>query len=140
MKLLSLQENMAKYIKIIMFLLLTFVLHGVVSNVFTDSQVETQEHAIPLSMKLPQQISTPDYPCTPVAELTNLQGQQQSVSRIQRVQLGEYFSSLKNALQCCAYCENSLSQHLRRIYNTTTSYDCQPSSEYYVFALRRIII
>ena len=41
-------------------------------------------------------------------------------------------------LLCCADYENSLSQHLGKIYNTT--YYCQPSSEYYVFALRRIII
>lgn len=47
----------------------------------------------------------------PVAELNNLQSHQISVTRIQRVQLGEYFFSLKNALQCCADRDNSLSQH-----------------------------
>lgn len=132
--------NMAKNIKIILFLLLTFVLHGLASNAFTDRPVEKQEHAISQAMNKQQQVSTPEYPYAPVAELTNLQGQQLSVTRIQRVQLGEYFSSLKNVLQCYAYHANSLSQHWGRIYNTTTSYDCQPSSEYYVFALRRIII
>ena len=56
------------------------------------------------------------------------------------VQIGEYFSSLRNVLQCCADRDNSLSQHWGRIYNTTTSYYCQPASEYYVFTLRHIII
>lgn len=131
---------MTKFVKVILFLLFTVALHGIANNVFTGKQVETEDHAITYAMNHQGQISAPEYPYTPVAELTNLQSHQLSVTRIQRVQLGEYFTSLKSALQCCAYHENSLSQHLGRIYNTTTSYNCQPASEYYVFALRRIII
>ena len=33
-----------------------------------------------------------------------------------------------------------LSQHWGKLYETTTSYCCHPVSEYYVFALRRIIV
>lgn len=131
---------MTKFVKVILFLLFTIALHGIVNNIFTEKQVETEDYAITYAMNHQGQISAPEYPYIPVAELTNLQSHQLSVTRIQRVQLGEYFSSLKNALQCCAHYENSLSQHLGRIYNTTTSYNCQPASEYYVFALRRIII
>ena len=138
--LLYLQENMAKFVKVILFLLLTVTLHGVASNVFTEKPVEQSELAITYSMKQHEQISAPDFPYAPVAELNNLQSHQISVTRIQRVQLGEYFFSLKNALQCCADRDNSLSQHWGRIYGTTTSYYCQPSSEYYVYTLRRIII
>ena len=98
------------------------------------------KYAVTYSMSQHEQISEPEFPCSPVAELNNLQSYQTSVTRVQRVQLGEYFSTLKNLLQCCADYENSLSQHLGKIYNTTISYYCQPSSEYYVFALRRIII
>ena len=138
--LLYLQENMAKFVKVILFLLLTVTLHGVASNVFTEKPVEQSELAITYSMKQHEQISAPDFPYAPVAELNNLQSHQISVTRIQRVQLGEYFTTLRNLLQCCADRENSLSQHRGRIYNTTTSYYCQPSSEYYVFTLRHIII
>lgn len=133
---------MTKYVKVILFLLLTVALYGVSSNIFTENQVEQDEH-ITYSIKQQGQISSPDFPYIPVAELTNLQAHQISVTRIQRVQrmqLEEYFTSLKSAIQCCADRENSLSQHRGRIYDTTTSYDCQPSSEYYVFALRRILI
>ena len=125
---------MAKFVKVILFLLLTVTLHGVAGNVFTGKAVEQGKYAVTYSMSQHEQISEP------VAELNNLQSYQTSVTRVQRVQLGEYFSTLKNLLQCCADYENSLSQHLGKIYNTTISYYCQPSSEYYVFALRRIII
>ena len=131
---------MAKFVKVILFLLLTVTLHGVASNVFTEKPVEQSELAITYSMKQHEQISAPDFPYAPVAELNNLQSHQISVTRIQRVQLGEYFTTLRNLLQCCADRENSLSQHRGRIYNTTTSYYCQQSSEYYVFTLRHIII
>lgn len=131
---------MAKLVKIILFSLLAIALHGVASNIFTEQQVEEPEHAMSYSIKQEGQINIPGFPSTPVAELINLQSHQFSVTRIQRVQLGEYFISLRNALQCWADRENSLSQHWGRIYNTTTSYYCQPVSEYYVFTLRRIII
>lgn len=131
---------MAKFIKIILFLLLVVTLHGIAGNVFIKELVEQTENTITYSVKQHGQISVPEYPCSPVAELTNLQSHHISVTRIQRVQLGEYFTTLKNLLQCCAERDNSLSQHWGRIYDTTTSYYCQPSSEYYVFALRHIII
>ena len=131
---------MAKFIKVILFLLLTVALHGIAGNVFTEKTVEQTENAVTYSMKQHGQISAPEFPCSPVAELTNLQSHQISVARIQRVQLGEYFTTLRNLRQCGAERDNSLSQHLGRIYNTTTSYYCQPASDYYVFTLRHIII
>ena len=125
---------------VILFLLLTVAFHSIAGNVSTAKVVDEQERAITYAMRQHGEISAPDLPGKPVAELNNLQSHQISVTRIQRVQLGEYFFSLKNALQCCADRDNSLSQHWGRIYGTTTSYYCQPSSEYYVYTLRRIII
>ena len=89
---------MAKFVKVILFLLLTVTLHGVASNVFTEKPVEQSELAITYSMKQHEQISAPDFPYAPVAELNNLQSHQISVTRIQRVQLGEYFTTLRNLL------------------------------------------
>ncbi len=132
--------DMAKFVKIILFLLLTVAFHSIAVNVSTAKVVDKQDHAITYAIEQHGEISVPDLPGKPVAELNNLQSHQISVTRIQRVQLGEYFFSLKNVLQCCADHQNSLSQHWRRIYDTTTSYYCQPSSEYYVYTLRRIII
>ena len=131
---------MAKFVKVILLLLLTVAFHSIAGNVSTAKVVDEQERAITYAMRQHGEISAPDLPGKPVAELNNLQSHQISVTRIQRVQLGEYFFSLKNALQGCADRESSLSQHWGRIYDTTTSYYCQPSSEYYVYTLRRIII
>lgn len=77
--------------------MLAVALHGVAGNVFTEKQVEQPEHAVTYSMKPQGQINAPESPYLPVAELTNLQSHQISVTRIQRVQIGEYFSSLKCA-------------------------------------------
>ena len=131
---------MAKFVKVILFLLLTVAFHGVTTNVFTTKEVKQYGYVDTYALKQQGQISAPELPLTPVAELINLQSHPVPVTRIQRVQLGEYFVSLKCALQCWANRYNSLSQHWRRIYSTTTSYYCQPSSEYYVFALRHILI
>ena len=131
---------MARFVKVILFLLLTVAFHGIVGNHSTAKVVEEQERAITCTMGQGDEVCAPESPCKPVAELTNLQSYQPTVTRVQRVQLGEYFFSLKNALQCCADCANSLLMHQGRIYRTTTSHYCQPSSEYYVFTLRHIII
>ena len=131
---------MAKFVKVILFLLLTVAFHSIAGNVSTEKMVDKQGCDITYAMGQRGEICAPDLPGKPVAELNNLQSHQISVTRIQRVQLGEYFFSLKNALQGCADRESSLSQHWGRIYDTTTSYYCQPSSEYYVYTLRRIII
>lgn len=132
---------MAKFIKVILFLLLAVALHGIASNVFTEQKVEVQEHTVAYPLAQQDKVGVPEFPYLPIAELTtNLQSHQVSMTRMQRVQAAEYFFSLKNMLQIRADREASLSQHKGRIYTTTTSYYCQPSSEYYVFTLRHIII
>ncbi len=131
---------MARFVKTILFLLLVVTFHDITGNVSTGETVEQVANSITYSIEQCGQINTPEFPCSPVAELINLQSHQLSVARVQRVQLGEYFTTLRNLLQCCANRDNSLSHHLGRIYDTTTFYYCQPSSEYYVFTLRHIII
>lgn len=131
---------MAKFVKVILFLLLTVVLHGVASNVLTE-KVEQKQYVTVLAVERQTEVGVPEYPYLPVAELIgNSSFHQMTTTRVQRVQIGDYFFSLKSVLQNYANRENSLSQHWGRIYSTTTSYNCQPASEYYVFALRRIII
>ena len=88
---------MAKFVKVILFLLLTVAFHSIAGNVSTAKVVDEQERVITYAMRQHGEISAPDLPGKPVAELNNLQSHQISVTRIQRVQLGEYFFSLKNA-------------------------------------------
>lgn len=132
---------MAKFIKIILFLLLAVALHGIAGNVSTEQKVELQEDAVAYPLEQQDKVGVPELPYLPIAELaTNLQSHQVPMTRVQRVQMAEYFFSLRNMLQVRADREASLSRHKGRIYTTTTSYYCQPSSEYYVFTLRHIII
>lgn len=132
---------MVKSLKLIWFVLWAVVLINIVSHVSIDAMewgkcvnaVSLVEHQIDVAGN-PSSSSE--------AELVNILPIYQSVvSRIQRVQTDEYFSVLKRVLQQIAYWESSLSLHSERIYPSTVScYYCHPVSEYYVFALRHIIV
>ena len=131
---------MARFVRVILFLLLTVFLNGIASNI-SNEKLE-QEECVPVVHLVHQdQIGAPEFPYLPVAVLANnLQCHQVSMSRIQRVQNCEYFFLLKNFLQNWAERESSLSLHRVKIYATTVSCYCQPASEYYVFTLKHIII
>lgn len=87
-------------------------------------------------------LSAMQLPYFPDAELagTGIQLQQITTSRLQRINVLEYIFSLKSLTQRLADRDAVLSQHRGRLYDTTTCYYCHPASEYYVFALRRIIV
>lgn len=130
---------MIKFVKVILFLLLTVVLYGI--GDISNEKLEQEGCAPVIHLVHQDQIGAPESPYLPVAELTNnLQSHQISMSRIQRVQVCEYFFLLKNFLQSWAERESSLSLHREKIYATTVSCYCQPACEYYVFTLRHIII
>ena len=78
---------MAKFVKVILFLLLTVAFHSIAGNVSTAKVVDEQERAITYAMRQHGEISAPDLPGKPVAELNNLQSHQISVTRIQRPKL-----------------------------------------------------
>lgn len=87
-------------------------------------------------------LSAVQLPYFPDAELAGIgiQFQQVTMSRLQRINVLEYIFSLKSLSQKLADRDAALSQHKGRLYDTTTCYNCHPASEYYVFALRRIIV
>lgn len=132
---------MAKFVKTILFLLFAVTLYVVMGNFFIENEVKAYTVAIKEEIQEYENIGIPQSPCWPEAEIaTGLQSQQVSMSRIQRMHMMEYSLSLKNIMQCVADRDASLFQHQGRIYSTTTSYYCNPVSNYYVFALRHIII
>lgn len=133
---------MVKFVKVILFLLFSVVFCGTANSLFA-AKVEQDTHAVTVvDAEQGSLISSSQLPYLPEAELVGSRSlmHQVTMSRVQRVNVIEYSLSLKGVLQSLANREASLSQHWRRIYNTTTSYNCHPSSQYYVFALRRIII
>lgn len=134
---------MVRFVKVILFLLFAVSLHVIVDNFFTLNDVDKKVYTVATEGEFEEHgnIGAPQLPYWPEAEIvTGLQTQQVSISRIQRMHITEYFLSLKNMVQRVADREASLSQHLGKIYATTTSYFCNPASDYYVFALRHIII
>lgn len=132
---------MAKFVKTILFLLFAVTLYVVMGNFFIKNEVKAYTVAIKEEIQEYENIGIPQSPCWPEAEIaTGLQSQQVSMSRIQRMHMMEYSLSLKNIMQCVADRDASLFQHQGRIYSTTTSCYCNPVSNYYVFALRHIII
>ncbi|MCY6292738.1 MULTISPECIES: hypothetical protein [Bacteroides] len=135
---------MAKFIKIILFMLFAVALHCVANNYFAGEQAEQDTYMAMSVLKgdMHETVSSPQAPYFPDAELAGagIQVHQIAMSRIQRIQAAEYVLSLKGLAQRLADRDAALSQHWGKLYDTTTSYCCHPVSEYYVFALRRIIV
>ena len=130
---------MAKFVKVILFLLFAVTLHCVASNLFTEIPVEGQYDFTYTTYA--QKVTSAQLPYFPEGELSSaVQSHQIMTSRIQRINLLEYSMSLKALALKLSSREAVLVQHRGRLYGTTTSYYCHPSSEYYVFTLRRIII
>lgn len=133
---------MVKFVKVILLLLFSVAFYGM-ANGLSAAKVDQDTHAVTvMDGEQESLIASSQLPYLPEAELVNNCSlmNQVTMSRVQRVNLIEYSLSLKGVLQSLANREASLSQHWGRIYDTTTSYNCHPSSQYYVFALRRIII
>lgn len=132
---------MAKFVKIVFLMLFAVAFYTAANSSFVDSS--TKQGSSMLSLNTVQaKVSAAQRPYFPEAELASnaLQTYQVMMSRIQRVNVLEYTLSLKNLIQQLASRIAALAHHSGRIYDTTTSYYCHPASEYYVFALRHIII
>ena len=86
--------------------------------------------------------TSPRLPYLPVAELASNNGHVQllTMSRIQRSYITEYIFSLKDWVDKIAQREAVLSLHREKLFDATAYYRCQPVCEYYIFALRRILI
>ena len=57
---------MAKFVKVILFLLLTVAFHSIAGNVSTAKVVDEQERAITYAMRQHGEISAPDLPGKPL--------------------------------------------------------------------------
>lgn len=135
---------MVRFIKIIFIFLFAMLLHSAANDYFTGQVVKDSTH-IALSfptLTTKTTIDAAQLPYFPDAELAGggIQLHQVAMSRILRINTAEYLLSLKNMTKKSIDCEAALVQHWGKIYDTTTSYYCHPASEYYVYALRRIIV
>lgn len=136
---------MVKSVKVILVFLFAVLLYHAANNYFTGQTVREDDSIALTSLaeNMPEAVvDIAKQPCLPDAELLacSIQLQQITISRIQRINVSEYLLSLKGVARKLIECEAALTRHWGRIYNTTVSYFCYPASEYYVFALRRIIV
>lgn len=131
---------MAKLVKVILFFLFAVTIHCVADNIFTDKPVDNQDCVLPYTIET-QKVSNAELPYLPEGELSNGgQSHQTVTSRLQRINLLEYSISLKALTHQQSLREAALVQHQGKLYDTTTSYYCHSAREYYVFALRRILV
>ena len=138
---------MAKFLKVILFLILAAAFCGSVSDAFTVQTVD--EITIAAQTGLGEEgnaqrndVPAPQLPYLSDAELASSAGTIQllTFSRAQRSYTTEYILSLKDMIERLAHRDGALSLHRSKLYDTSTSYRCHPACEYYVFTLRRIII
>lgn len=133
---------MAKIVKVILFLLFTVAFSSAVHDFSADKAEQLVYVIAPDTATQTSRVSQSEQSYLPEAELVGAGAptHQLTLSRIQRVHVIQYSLSLRALVQGMANREAALAQHQGRIYDTTTSYYCHPASQYYVFALRRIII
>lgn len=156
---------MVKFVKLILILVLTSAFCGSVSDAFTvlavdqtgivssdglDNKSGATAHSILATEQDVQKsidrqgsyISAPKLPYISDAEIASSGGTSQllTFSRAQRLYTSEYILSLKDVVERIAQREDALSLHREKLFDTSAFYRCSPASEYYVFALRRIII
>lgn len=144
---------MAKFLKVILFLILAAAFCGSVSDAFTVRTVDEitiaaqtglgeEGNAQRNDVRQGSYIPAPQLPYLSDAELASSAGTIQllTFSRAQRSYTTEYILSLKDMIERLAHRDGALSLHRSKLFDTSTSYRCHPACEYYVFTLRRIII
>lgn len=134
---------MVKFVKVILVFLVAMLLHSVASDYSTHPAAKGDDCLALTAKNIPQTtVEAPQFPYFPDAELAGagIQFHQVTISRLQRINASKYLLSLKGLAQQLVDHKAALMQHWGRIYSTTTSHFCYPASEYYVFALRRIIV
>lgn len=144
---------MAKFLKVILFLVLATAFCGSVSDAFTEQTVDEIAFAAQTGLgeegnaqrndvRQGSYIPAPQLPYLADAELASSTGTTQllTFSRSQRSYTTEYILSLKDVVERLAHRDGALSLHRSKLFDSSTSYRCHPACEYYVFTLRRIII
>ncbi len=139
---------MSRYLKIVGILVLALTVWQTSNAIFTVgstvSVADTADIQARAAAHCQDEVcfTAPQLPYLPVAELASNNGHVQllAMSRIQRYYITEYIFSLKDRVSELARREAVLSLHREKLFNATAYYRCQPVCEYYIYALRRILI
>ena len=132
---------MNRYLKIILFFLITFLLPvGIHFSLATAEVRETESYDVVYSYCDDIHFAALSLPALSDGELSSVQTLPVHIARIQRVLSHEYVMALRQALLSFSDSTNLLSMHLCRICSSTVSHRCVPSCKYYIFALRQILV
>lgn len=132
---------MNRYLKIILFFLITFLLPvGIHFSLATAEVRETESYDVVYSYCDDIHFAALSLPALPDGELSSVQTLPVHIARIQRVLSHEYVVALRQALLSFSDSTNLLSMHLCRICSSTVLHRCVPSCKYYIFALRQILV
>ena len=132
---------MNRYLKIILFFLITFLLPvGIHFSLATAEVRETESYDVVYSYSDDIHFAALSLPALPDGELSSVQTLPVHIARIQRVLSHEYVMALRQALLSFSDSTNLLSMHLCRICSSTVLHRCVPSCKYYIFALRQILV
>ena len=132
---------MNRYLKIILFFLITFLLPvGIHFSLATAEVRETESYDVVYSYSDDIHFAALSLPALPDGELSSVQTLPVHIARIQRVLSHEYVVALRQALLSFSDSTNLLSMHLCRICSSTVLHRCVPSCKYYIFALRQILV
>lgn len=132
---------MNRYLKIILFFLITFLLPvGIHFSLATAEVREADSYDVVYSSCDDIHFAALSLPALPDGELSSVQTLPVHIARIQRVLSHEYVVALRQALLSFSDSTNLLSMHLCRICSSTVSHRCVPSCKYYIFALRQILV
>ena len=134
---------MAKFLKVILFLILAAAFCGSVSDAFTVQTVDAitiaaqtglgeEGNAQRNDVRQGSYIPAPQLPYLSDAELASSAGTIQllTFSRAQRSYTTEYILSLKDMIERLAHRDGALSLHRSKLFDTSTSYRCHPACEY----------
>lgn len=138
---------MAKFVKVILCLLFVIAVCDLTDSFFAQEKADQTEYALfnastTLCNETQESVTSAQTPYFPDAELTGtgVLLHQLMVSRILRINNTEYFLSLKQWVQKQTESKDILAMQLDKLYDTTVLPSSRTVSEYYVFALRRILI
>lgn len=145
---------MVKFLKLILFLLLSAILGGSISDepvawtagdntfAYQETMVEEEGMRVKVIVSSESYVSASQLPYMSDAEIENLGGAIQLLTflRVQRSYTTEFLLSLKDVLIRMARRAGALLSQRLKLFDISTFGQFRPTCEYYVFALRRIII
>lgn len=132
-----------RYIGILMLVLVVGQRAGeALDNSLSDAVSCVQSEQVAFQQETTDYFTMPQWPCLPDAELagTNSCSQLMASSRMQRSAVMEYLCLLKERVGELARYEAVRSRYQRKFYDALPSHFCSPVCDYYIFALRRILI